>query len=244
MAAAIPRIVITTGEPAGVGPELILELARQSWPAELVIFGDARLLAEPGTALLAGRSALPSSPADAAARVPSRPGASSLRTCPCARRGAPAGSIRATGPGYSRLLRQACAGCQQGYFDALVTAPVHKGAINDAGIPFTGHTEFLARAHGQPKPVMLLVAGHASRRPASPPTCRSRPCRRPSRASGSRRPPGSSHDGLRRRFGIAAPRIVVLGLNPHAGESGHLGTEEVDEINPAIAPLRAATACR
>jgi 4-hydroxythreonine-4-phosphate dehydrogenase len=137
------------------------------------------------------------------------------------------------------LLREACAGCQQGWFDALVTAPVHKGIINDAGIPFTGHTEFLARLTGAQTPVMLLVAGtlrvalvttHLSLKAVPAAITRER-------VETTAR---ILDDGLRRRFGLASPRIVVLGLNPHAGESGYLGTEEIEQISPAIASLRAA----
>jgi 4-hydroxythreonine-4-phosphate dehydrogenase len=137
------------------------------------------------------------------------------------------------------LLREACAGCQQGWFDALVTAPVHKGIINDAGIPFTGHTEFLARLTGAQTPVMLLVAGQL--RVALVTT--HLPLKAVPAAITRERVETTARildDGLRRRFGIASPRIVVLGLNPHAGESGHLGTEEIEQIDPAIGALRTA----
>jgi len=236
MAAAIPRIALTLGEPAGVGPELILDLARQPWPAELVIFGDPRLLASraralgrqvgiaefrgdaPASEARAGRLVV----ADLALPSPVVPGRLDPRNAPW----------------VIELLRQACAGCQQGYFDALVTAPVHKGAINDAGIPFTGHTEFLAQLTGSPTPVMLLVAG--SLRVALVTT--HLPLKDVPAAITRQRVETTARilaDGLRRRFGIDAPRIVVLGLNPHAGESGHMGREEIDEINPAIEALRA-----
>ena len=237
MAAAIPRIAITLGEPAGVGPELILELARQPWPAELVIFGDPRLLASRARAL--GRQVgIAEFRADTAA-TESRPGrlvvADLALPSPVV-----AGRLDPrNAPLVIELLRQACAGCQQGYFDALVTAPVHKGVINDAGMPFTGHTEFLAQLTGSPAPVMLLVAGQlrvalvTTHLPLSAvPAAITR-----ERVETTAR---ILADGLQRRFGIHAPRIVVLGLNPHAGESGHMGREEIDEINPALEALRAA----
>ncbi len=236
MAAAVPRIAITLGEPAGIGPELILELARQSWPAELVIFGDSRLLssraralgrqvgiaefgaAAPATDARAGRLLV----ADLALPVPVVPGRLDPRNAPW----------------VIELLRQACRGCQQGYFDALVTAPVHKGVINDAGMPFTGHTEFLAGLTGSPTPVMLLVAGQlrvalvTTHLPLSAvPAAITR-----ERVETTAR---ILADGLQHRFGIRAPHIVVLGLNPHAGESGHMGREEIDAINPALEALRA-----
>jgi 4-hydroxythreonine-4-phosphate dehydrogenase len=143
------------------------------------------------------------------------------------------------GPWVLELLRHACGGIQQGYFDALVTAPVHKGNINDAGIPFTGHTEFLAQLTGAQTPVMLLVAGDL--RVALVTT--HLPLKAVPAAITRQRVETVTRildDGLRRRFGIPVPRIVVLGLNPHAGESGHMGTEELEQINPAIAALRAA----
>ena len=237
MAAAVPRIAITTGEPAGVGPELILEIARQAWPAELVVLGDARLLASRARAL--GRQIGIAEFAPGAPPAASRPGRIVVADLPLP---APVVAGRLdprNAPWVLDLLREACRGCQQGYFDALVTAPVHKGIINDAGMPFTGHTEFLARLTESETPVMLLVAGtlrvalvttHLALKAVPAAITRSR----------VETVARILDDGLRRRFGIASPRIVVLGLNPHAGESGHLGTEEIEQINPAIAALRAA----
>ncbi len=236
MAAAIPRIVITTGEPAGIGPDLILDLARQPWPAELVIFGDARLLASRARAL--GRQVGIAEFQAEAPPVPARPGRLVVADLPLPSPVVPGRLDPRNGPWVLELLRQACADCQQGLFDALVTAPVHKGAINDAGIPFTGHTEFLAQLTGSPNPVMLLVAGPL--RVALVTT--HLPLKAVPAAITRQRVETTARilaDGLRRRFGIAAPRIVVLGLNPHAGESGHLGTEEIDEIIPALESLRA-----
>jgi 4-hydroxythreonine-4-phosphate dehydrogenase len=136
------------------------------------------------------------------------------------------------------LLDRALAGCRSGEFAAMVTAPVQKSVINDAGIAFTGHTEYLAEACGVPRPVMLLAAG--SLRVALATT--HLPLRAVSDAI-----TGESLDevlailqhDLVARFGIARPRIGVCGLNPHAGESGHLGREEIDVIAPAIARARA-----
>jgi 4-hydroxythreonine-4-phosphate dehydrogenase len=137
------------------------------------------------------------------------------------------------------LLDRALAGCRSGEFDAMVTAPVQKSVINDAGIAFTGHTEYLADACGVPRPVMLLAAG--SLRVALATT------HLPLRAVGDAITAASldeildilQHD-LSRHFGLSRPRIGVCGLNPHAGESGHLGTEDRDVIAPAIERARAA----
>ena len=237
MAAAIPRIAITTGEPAGIGPELIIELARQAWPAELVIFGDARLLASRARAL--GRQVGIAEFSAVAPPVPARPGRLVVADFPLPSPVVPGRLDPRNGPWVLELLRQAGTGCQQGYFDALVTAPVHKGVINDAGIPFTGHTEFLAQLTGSPNPVMLLVAGQL--RVALVTT--HLPLKAVPAAITRQRVATTARilaDALQRRFGIPAPHIVVLGLNPHAGESGHLGMEEIDEIIPAIDSLRAS----
>ena len=237
MAAAVPRIVITSGEPAGVGPELILEIARQAWPAELVILGDSRLLASRARAL--GRQI---GIAEFAAGTPpteSRAGRLLVADLPLPAPVVPGRLDPRNASWVVELLRQACWGCQQGTFAAMVTPPVHKGAINDAGIPFTGHTEFLAQLTGSETPVMLLVAGQL--RVALQTT--HLPLKAVPGAITRERVEATTRilaDGLRRRFGIASPQIVVLGLNPHAGESGHLGTEELLEISPAIASLQAA----
>ncbi|MEO7385942.1 MAG: 4-hydroxythreonine-4-phosphate dehydrogenase PdxA [Gammaproteobacteria bacterium] len=237
MAAAIPRIALTTGEPAGIGPELILEIAREAWPAELVVLGDGRLLASRARAL--GRQIGIAEFAPGSPPAASRAGRLVVADVPVAAPVVPGRLDARNAPWVIDLLRQACAGCQEGYFDALVTAPVHKGIINDAGMPFTGHTEFLAEFTGSPMPVMLLVAGtlrvalvttHLALKDV--PAAISR-----QRVETIAR---ILDDGLRRRFGIPAPRIVVLGLNPHAGESGHMGTEEIEHIEPAIASLRAS----
>ncbi len=237
MAAAIPRIAITLGEPAGIGPELILELARQPWPAELVIFGDPRLLASRARAL--GRQVGIAEFSGAGPATEARVGRLLVADMPLPVPVVPGRLDPRNAPWVIELLRQACRGCQQGYFDALVTAPVHKGIINDAGMPFTGHTEFLAELTGSPTPVMLLVADQL--RVALVTT--HLPLRAVPAAITRERVEATARillDGLQRRFGIPAPRIVVLGLNPHAGESGHLGMEEIQEITPALDGLRAA----
>ena len=237
MAAAIPRIAVTTGEPAGVGPELILDIARDAWPAELVVFGDSRLLASRARAL--GRQI---GIAEFAAGTPpteARAGRLLVADVPLLAPVVPGRLDPRNAPWVIELLRQACWGCQHGAFDALVTPPVHKGAINDAGIPFSGHTEFLAQLTGSDNPVMLLVAGPL--RVALQTT--HLPLKAVPAAITRERVEATTRilvDGLRRRFGIASPHIVVLGLNPHAGESGHLGSEELLEIGPAIASLQAA----
>ena len=135
------------------------------------------------------------------------------------------------------LLDRAAAGCLAGEYDAMVTAPVHKGAINDAGIAFTGHTEYLAAKAGAPHVVMMLVGGGLRVALATthlPLAAVPRAITRDGLLATLR----VVHAGLQKRFGIRRPRILVAGLNPHSGESGHLGTEERDTIEPAIAAAR------
>lgn len=145
----------------------------------------------------------------------------------------------ANGPWVLDLIRRAAHGCQQGQFAAVVTAPVHKAVINDSGTAFTGHTEYLATLTGGATPVMLLVAG--ALRVA---LCTTHlPLSAVPAAITRARVETTAHildDGLKRYFGIREPKIAVLGLNPHAGESGCLGDEEIREISPAIRALRAS----
>jgi 4-hydroxythreonine-4-phosphate dehydrogenase len=150
------------------------------------------------------------------------------------------GTLDSGNAGYViACLKRAVAGCIAGEFDAIVTGPVHKGIINDAGIPFTGHTEFLAREAGGGEPVMMLASGdlrvalattHLPLAAVPGAITRER----------LRRVIGVLHHDLVFRFGFATPRIAVLGLNPHAGESGHLGREEIEVITPVIEEMNAA----
>ena len=230
------RIAITAGEPAGIGPDLLIALSARDWPFELVAIADPGLLADRARALGQPLTLEPYRAELPAAR--SSGGRLRLAAIPL-RASAQAGVLNPANAAYVLdTLRRAAAGCETGEFAAMVTAPVHKGVINDAGFPFQGHTEFLAELTGAPQPVMLLVAGtlrvallttHLPLRAVPAAITRERlhavlPI---------------VHAGLIDAFGIAAPRMAVLGLNPHAGESGHLGTEERDVIAPALAELRA-----
>jgi 4-hydroxythreonine-4-phosphate dehydrogenase len=233
---AVPTLFLTPGEPAGIGPDLALILARRSLPARLVAVGDPGLLRERARRL---RLKVEIVEWDDGARPAShRPGRLLVR--PVSLR-APArpGRLDPLNASYVLdTLREAVRLCERGGAAALVTGPVHKGVINDAGIPFTGHTEFLAQLTGVATPVMLLVAGRLRVALAT--------THLPLRDV----PAAITADGLkavlrvlaadlRRRFGLRRPRILVAGLNPHAGEQGHLGREELDTIEPAVAELRA-----
>jgi 4-hydroxythreonine-4-phosphate dehydrogenase len=232
----IPRIAVTSGEPAGIGPDLALGLAMGMAAGDpsrrVTVLGDRNLLADRARRLgldvrLVEDDGLPATGSLRVLHVPAP-----VRTEP--------GHLDPRNSPYVlEMLRLACTGCLSGQFDALVTAPVHKGVINDAGVPFSGHTEFLAELTGSPRPVMLLVAGNL--RVALVTT------HLPLRAVPDAVTPGAVEEtlvildrDLRERFGIPRPRIVVLGLNPHAGESGHLGREELEVIIPVLERLRAA----
>jgi len=215
--AATPTIAVTTGEPAGIGPELAAALLGEPWPARIVLVGDRDLLAH--------RAGLPVAEANllhVPLAVPSMPGR--LET--------------ANARYVLALLDAALEGCASGRFDAIVTAPVHKGVINDAGVPFTGHTEYLAERTGAPLPVMMLTGGGLRVALATTHL----PLSAVSAALTGERLATVLRildADLRGKFGIAAPRILVCGLNPHAGEGGHLGREEVEVIEPTLRALQA-----
>ncbi|OXI85938.1 4-hydroxythreonine-4-phosphate dehydrogenase PdxA [Burkholderia sp. AU33423] len=227
------QIAITTGEPAGVGPELTVQALRdaaQRWPdAHFTVLGDAALLDARAAAVGADRAALagsgPVSVAHHALAVPAQAGKLDA----------------ANGPYVLGLLDAAIDGALAGQYDAIVTAPLQKSTINDAGVPFTGHTEYLAERTHTPRVVMMLAGtGHKPLRVALATT--HLPLKDVSAAltiDGLVETLAIIDRDLRRDFGLAAPRILVTGLNPHAGENGYLGREEIDVISPALARANA-----
>jgi 4-hydroxythreonine-4-phosphate dehydrogenase len=231
----VPRLVLTSGEPAGVGPELCLAVAARDWPCALVVAGDPAMLRSRARDLGLTMELEPYEPrAEPRAH---RAGRIRVLARPLANPSRPGQLDPANAPYVLELLDAAVDGCASGEFAAMVTAPVHKGVINDAGIAFSGHTEYLAARLGCERPVMLLVAG--SLRVALVTT--HLPLRAVPDAIDTRlllETLTVLDQGLKARFALAAPRILVCGLNPHAGESGHLGREEIDVIEPAIAMAR------
>lgn len=224
-------LAITAGEPAGIGPDLCLQLARHE--QSLVVIADKALLQQRAAQL--GIDVLLH---DYSAATPHAPGRLSVLHVPLVHP-AQAGKLDpANSPYVLNTLRRAVQGCVSGEFSGMVTAPVHKGVINDAGIPFTGHTEFLAELTHTPQVVMMLAGG--GMRVALVTT--HLPLREVADAITA--PLLESvlrilQRDLQRRFGIAQPRILVAGLNPHAGEGGHLGREEIDVMIPVLDKLRA-----
>ncbi len=216
-----PRIAITLGEPAGIGPDLVAGLLCQAWPAALTVIGDGDVLAQRARQL---GLELPAADWE-------------LLHCPCDVPVVPGRLDARNAPAVLRMLELGCDGCLNGRFDALVTAPVQKSIINEAGIVFSGHTEFLAARCDVGNPVMLLVAG--SLRVALVTT--HLPLSAVAAAITTERLATTIRvlaTGLGAGFGLTTPRILVCGLNPHAGESGHLGCEERDVIEPCLDQLR------
>lgn len=229
------RLAITPGEPAGVGPELLVKLAQQDFNAELVVFADRELLLQRAKDI-----DLPLDIIDAdlnATPQPHRAGQLRLVNIPCISP-AIAGILNADNANYVlETLRQATDACIAGHCDGLVTGPVQKSIINDAGIPFSGHTEFLAERCNVDKVVMMLaseqlrVALVTTHLPLSavPAAITNDNLQRVTEIL---------HKALMQQFGCQQPRILVLGLNPHAGEGGHMGREEIDTIIPCLEQLR------
>lgn len=231
----VQRIAVTAGEPAGIGPDLIVELAGRDRGCEIVVIGDADLL--DSRARLLGRPLRIDSYDPAA---PAKPGTSgSIRVAHVALKNESLpGQLDPANAGYVlATLEQAGMGCLSGEFDALVTAPVQKSVICEAGIRFSGHTEYFAELCNVDLPVMLLCADDlrvallTTHLPLS---------EVPAHVTRDRVSQTCSvlHHSLLHLFGIDTPRIAVLGLNPHAGEAGQLGREELDEIIPALEQQR------
>ena len=231
----LPRIILSTGEPAGIGPDLAIAIAQCNWPCQLIVAGDRKLLQSRAQALGTSLQFRNYRPDEA---QPQQAGALTLLHI-ATRNPVKAGALDAANAHYVlQLLDRACDGCSSGEFAAMVTAPVQKSVINQAGVAFTGHTEYLAERTGGHTPVMMLAAGEL--RVALVTT--HLPLRDISKAITRevlRDTLVILDTDLRRRFRLAAPRILVLGLNPHAGESGYLGREEIDVIAPVLDELRA-----
>ena len=229
------RICITPGEPAGIGPDLCVQLAQRAQACELVVVADRDLLEARAQALGLPLQTFLHDPY--APPEPHYPGTLNVISIPLAAQCVP-GQLNVANAGYVLdTLRRAVIGCGNGEFAALVTGPVHKGVINDAGIAFTGHTEFLAQLTHTPQVVMMLAT--PGLRVALATT--HLPLREVSEALNApllERVLRVLHAELVQKFRIAQPRILVCGLNPHAGESGHLGREEIDVIAPVLDRLR------
>lgn len=233
-----PLVAVTVGEPAGIGPDLCVGLALSTPPgARLLLLGDAAVLDARARALGAAVAFDPLQP-DSPIPAP-RPGRLPVLHFPAATPVHPGTLAPANARHVLAIIDAAVDGCLTGRYDAMVTGPVHKGVINDAGIAFTGHTERLAERTGTAHVVMLLagaglrVALATTHLPLSAVPAAITPALLDATLR-------VLHEGLRRDFALATPRILVAGLNPHAGEGGHLGREEIDIIAPALVRARTA----
>ena len=230
----MPPIALTCGESAGIGPDLCVAVAQGARDYPLVCLADRTMLQQ-----RAERLGLPCLLRDYASGMPPTQAAGELTVLhlPLAAPAVPGQVDLRNAAATLRLIDRAVLGCERLEFSAMVTAPIHKSVINEAGVPFKGHTEYIAALCKAPLPVMLLVAGRLRIALAT--------THLPLRAVAD----AITHDGLvavlrvlngglQRLFGVARPRIAVCGLNPHAGESGHLGTEEQRVIKPALNSAR------
>lgn len=229
-------LVLTPGEPAGIGPDLLIALAQEGFPEPVLAIADPALLVERAAQLDLPLQILPPDPA------PSPVG--TLRVLPVPLAAAvEAGRPDPRNAGYVlQTLRVAVEGCLSGQFGGLVTGPVHKAVINAAGIPFSGHTEFLAEATRTPRVVMMLATpGLRVALATTHLALKDVPAAiQPAALIETLR---ILDTALRERFGIERPRILVAGLNPHAGEGGYLGREEIEVITPCLERLREEGLC-
>lgn len=234
MSGRVARIAVSAGEPAGIGPELLVRLAQASHPAQLVALADPDLLMQAAQALslpLRCPSFDPHAPANEHV-----PGVLPVHAIPLAKPVAFGVLDAAHAPFVLAMLTTAAEGAEQGVFDAIVTAPVQKSILNDAGFRFSGHTEFFADRVRRDVVMMLLAGDLRVALATTHLPLRAVPdaITRDALAHTLR----ILHADLRDKFALPDPRITVLGLNPHAGEGGHLGREEIDVIIPVVEALR------
>ncbi len=230
------RFALTPGEPAGIGPDLCLLLASQAQPHPLIAITSRDLLAERATQLGVAVELLAVRP-ETFPDQPAPAGSLYVWDTPLARPVVAGQLDKANAAFVLETLTRAGQGCLDGQFAGMITAPVHKGVINESGIAFSGHTEFLAELTHTAQVVMMLatrglrvalVTTHLPLRDVANAITVER----------LERVTRILHADLQQKFGIAAPRILVCGLNPHAGEGGHLGREEIDIIEPTLERLR------
>lgn len=231
---AVPLLAVTAGEPAGIGADLCLQLSRQQHGIPFVILADKQLLQQRADELGLKVSLVDYDPLHTA---PMPAGSLCVLHIPLVQPVVTGKLNPANSPYVLALLSRAIQGCQTGEFAAMVTAPVHKSVINDAGISFTGHTEFLAE-NTNTRLVVMMLAGGGMRVALATTHLPLREVADAITGDLLEQILTILHHDLQRRFGIAHPRILVAGLNPHAGEDGYLGREEIDTIIPVLNKLR------
>lgn len=232
----IPRIAITPGEPAGIGPDLVLKIAQQEWPAQLIALADKEMLLQRAEQLGLPISLVDFDPAASAQQHQKGQLFVVQHDLESA---CVAGQLNEKNGHYVvETLTTASQGNMDGLFDAIVTGPVHKGIINQSGIPFSGHTEFFAN-HSNTSDVVMLLATEGLRVALVTthiPLAYVAKAITPERLT---KVATILYKDLQSKFGIKQPKVLVCGLNPHAGEGGHLGREEIEIIEPVIQSLNA-----
>ncbi len=232
---SLPNIAITSGEPAGIGLDICALLAHEAIAAHIVVLADADALATRAKLL---NIPLNIAPYDPMHRVQHQGNGTLIVQHVPLQNKVIAGTLDSNNSkAVLSMLTIATQGCMKNTFNAMVTAPVHKGIINDTGIAFSGHTEFLAELTHTPQVVMMLVGGGMRVALATthiPLNAISSAITQPHLENTLR----ILHADLVQKFGLPNPRILVAGLNPHAGEGGYLGTEEINIINPVLDKLR------
>ncbi|MHB1272987.1 MAG: 4-hydroxythreonine-4-phosphate dehydrogenase PdxA [Rhodanobacter sp.] len=231
--APLPRLAVTAGEPAGIGPELLIRLAATPLAATLVAVTDRALLER--AAARCGMT-IELTDDDGSRQTQRMPGTLRLRQVPLAIDEVPGQPDPRNAMHVLTTLGAAADGCMAGRYDALVTAPLQKSSINGAGIRFSGHTEFFAeRAHAD---VVMMLASPELRVALATTHLPLAAVPAAITQASLTRTLRIVHAELRHKFGLAEPRIAVLGVNPHAGEAGYLGREEIDTVIPVLDRLR------
>ncbi|CAM3556351.1 4-hydroxythreonine-4-phosphate dehydrogenase PdxA [Vibrio aquimaris] len=230
------RVIVTAGEPAGIGPDLALSLAQKDWSHQVIICADKNMLMQRAKLLNIEVELIDYD--SSASPLPQKAGTLIVEHVPLVSQVTP-GNLDPSNSHYVlETLKRASLGCLSGEFDALITGPVHKGIINHSGVPFSGHTEYLAEMSNTPLVVMMLatkglkVALVTTHIPLSAVS-------QAITADRLRNVIRILHQDLISKFSISSPKIYVCGLNPHAGEDGCLGSEEIDTISPTLDDIRA-----
>lgn len=230
---SLPTLALTAGEPAGIGPDLCIQIAQRTLPCKLIVIADLNLMRERAQLLKLPLTLLDAS---SSSITPHQAQCLHVLHTPLKSPASP-GKLNKANAGYVlETLKQAVDGCLNEKFDAMVTAPVHKGVINDAGISFSGHTEYLSQLTNS-QTVMMLVGGNMRVTLATTHLPLKDVAAAITRESLENRL-RIIHHHLIKDFSLRNPCIAVAGLNPHAGESGHHGMEEIDTIIPVLDKLR------
>ena len=232
------RLVITPGEPAGIGPDLIIQLTQKAQEHELICIADSSMLLQRAKKL---GLPLTINPYNANKTQEKIAGSLTVLEEPLNNPSVCGIADKTNAQSQLNALQRAVEGCMSGEFSALITGPMHKGIINEAGIPFTGHTEYLAELSKTKKVVMMLAAPESKHQLRVALATTHLPLSQVSQSitqQSLNEVITILNNDLKKHFNIKHPRILICGLNPHAGEDGHLGMEEIEIINPVINELK------